>query len=72
MSRVLTGRIRRVGNSLAVIVPRELLKEAGAKEGDKVRLSLSIPTASRDTALEAIAGLDAGKTAFRRETRDRY
>jgi len=72
MSRVLTGRIRRVGNSMAVIVPKELLNEAGAKEGDRVRLSMAIPTSSRDSALEGIAGVDVGKKPFRREKRDRY
>jgi antitoxin component of MazEF toxin-antitoxin module len=72
MSRVLSGRIRKVGNSLAVIIPKGLLDEAGAKEGDTVRLSLAIPISRRDSALEAIAGLDRGKRAFRREKLDRY
>jgi len=72
MSRVLSGRIRKVGNSLAVIIPKGLLDEAGAKEGDRVRLSLAITTPRRDSALEAIAGLDRGKRAFRREKLDRY
>ena len=72
MSKVLTGRIRKVGNSLAVIIPKELLEEAGAREGDRVKLSLAIPTSRRDSALEAIAGLDRGKRAFEREKRDRY
>jgi antitoxin component of MazEF toxin-antitoxin module len=72
MSKVLSGRIRKVGNSLAVIIPKGLLDEAGAKEGDMVRLSLAIPISRRDSALEAIAGLDRGKRAFRREKLDRY
>jgi len=72
MSRVLSGRIRKVGNSLAVIIPKGLLDEAGAKEGDRVRLSLAITTPRRNSALEAIAGLDRGKRAFRREKLDRY
>src|SRR2546426_12432528 len=58
MSRVLSGRIRKMGNSLAVIIPKGLLDEAGAKEGDTVRLSLAIPTSRRDSALEAAAGVD--------------
>jgi len=72
MSRVLSGRIRKVGNSLAVIIPKGLLDEAGAKEGDMVRLSLAIPTSRRDSALEAVAGVDRGRRAFRREKLDRY
>ncbi len=57
---------------MAVIIPKGLLDEAGAKEGDRVRLSLAITTPRRDSALEAIAGLDRGKRAFRREKLDRY
>ena len=72
MSRVLSGRIRRVGNSLAVIIPKGLLDEAGAKEGDMVRLSIAIPTSRRDSALEAVAGVDRGRRAFRRKKLDRY
>ena len=68
----MTGRIRRVGNSLAVIIPKELLDESGAREGDNVRLSLAIPASRRESTLRAIAGLDKGKKAFRREKRDRY
>jgi len=60
-----------MGNSLAVIIPKGLL-EAGAKEGDTVRLSIAIPTCRRDSALEAIAGVDGGRRAFRREKLDRY
>jgi len=68
----LSGRIRKVGNSLAVIIPKELLDEAGAGEGDRIRLSLTFPATKRDSALEAVAGIDRGKSAFRRERRDRY
>lgn len=72
MSKVLTGRIRKVGNSMAVIIPKELLEEAGAKEGDSIRLSVAIPPSRRESTLRAIAGLDRGKSAFRREKTDRY
>ena len=64
MSRVLSGRIRKVGNSLAVIIPKGLLDEAGAKEGDTVRLSIAIPTSRRDSALEAVAGVDRENGLF--------
>jgi len=72
MSKVLSGRIRRVGNSPAVIIPKGLLDEAGAKEGDTARLSLAIPTSRRDSTLEAVAGVDRGRRAFRRKKLDRY
>ncbi len=57
---------------MAVIIPKKLLDESGAKEGDKVKLSLAIPTSTRDAVLESLAGLDKGAKRFRREKRDRY
>ncbi len=72
MSRVLTGKVRRVGNSMAVIIPKELLEESGAREGDTIKLSLAIPKSRRETALESIAGLDRKARPFKREKRDRF
>jgi len=68
----LSARIRRVGNSLAVIIPKELLDEAGANEGDMISLSLSIPTSKRNSALMAAAGIDKRKRHFQRKATDRY
>jgi len=72
MSRVLTGKIRRVGNSMAVIIPKELLEASGASEGDTIKLSLSIPTSRRGNTLESIASLDRKALPFAREKRDRF
>jgi len=72
MSRVLTAKIRRVGNSMAVIIPKELLDEAGASEGDTIRVSLAIPKSIRDSSLESIAGVDRKSKPFMREKRDRF
>jgi antitoxin component of MazEF toxin-antitoxin module len=72
MSRVLTGKVRRVGNSMAVIIPKELLEESGASEGDTIKLSLAIPKSIRETVLESIAGLDRKARPFAREKRDRF
>ena len=72
MSRVFTGKVRRVGNSMAVIIPKELLEELGAGEGDPIKLSLAIPTSARDRVLEGIAGLNRKAQPFSREKRDRF
>ena len=72
MSRVLTGKVRRVGNSMAVIIPKELLEESGASEGDMIKLSLAIPKAARETRLESIAGIDRKARPFVREKQDRF
>lgn len=71
MSQVFEGKVRRLGNSMAVIIPKEVLDEAGVKEGDLVKLSLSIPKSRRREVLMKIAGVDSLAEPFRREKRDR-
>ena len=53
---------------MAVIIPKELLEESGASEGDTIKLSLAIPKSTREMALESIAGLDRKARPFARET----
>ena len=72
MSKVFEGRIRRLGNSMAVIIPKEVLEEAGAKEGDVVKLSLPIPKSKRKEVLRKIAGVDSLAEPFIREKRDKF
>ena len=67
----MTGKLRRVGNSVAVIVPKELLEESGAREGDEVTLAITIPRRAREKYLEQIIGIDKGKKPFHRERNDR-
>jgi len=57
---------------MAVIIPKEILEEAGAKEGDVVKLSLPIPKSRRKEVLRRIAGIDSHAEPFIREKRDRF
>ncbi|MCP8313064.1 MAG: AbrB/MazE/SpoVT family DNA-binding domain-containing protein [archaeon] len=72
MSKVFEGRIRRLGNSMAVIIPKEVLEEAGVKEGDVLKLSLPITKSRRKEVLRRIAGIDSLAEPFIREKRDRF
>lgn len=72
MSTVFEGKIRRLGNSMAVIIPKEIIREVGAKEGDLLKLSLPISKSRRRAALGKIAGIDAHADSFTREKRDRF
>jgi antitoxin component of MazEF toxin-antitoxin module len=72
MSTVFEGKVRRLGNSMAVIIPKEILEETGAKEGDVVKLSVWIPKQRRKEAFRKIAGIDAGSRPFAREKSDRF
>jgi antitoxin component of MazEF toxin-antitoxin module len=71
MSTVFEGKIRRLGNSMAVIIPKEILEETGAKEGDVMKLSVPIPRQRRNAVIRKIAGIDARSEPFTREKRDR-
>jgi antitoxin component of MazEF toxin-antitoxin module len=71
MSQVFEGKVRRLGNSMAVIIPKEVLDEAGVKEGDLVKLSLPIPKSRRREVLMRAAGVDSLSEPFMREKRDR-
>ena len=71
MSTVFEGRIRRLGNSLAVIIPKEILDETGAREGDTLKLSLLVPSEKRKEAFRKMAGIDEGASRFERDKRDR-
>ncbi len=57
---------------MAVIIPKEILEEAGAKEGDVVKLSLPIPKSKRREVLRRIAGIDSQAEQFIREKRERF
>jgi antitoxin component of MazEF toxin-antitoxin module len=71
MSTVFEGKVRRLGNSMAVIIPKEILEETGVREGDVVKLSVPIPQRRRDEVLKKMAGIDAGSRPFAREKGDR-
>lgn len=64
--------MRRLGNSMAVIIPKEVIEETGAREGDVVKLSLAIPRARREEVLNKLAGIDSQAEPFIREKRDRF
>ncbi len=71
MSTVFEGKLRRVGNSMAVIIPKGVLDETGAREGDVVKLSVPIPKQKRSAAIKKMAGTDAHSKPFVRDKSDR-
>ena len=71
MAQVFEGKVRRLGNSMAVIIPSDVLSEAGVHEGDVLRLAIPIPVARRKRVWKKVAGIDRGAPAFSREGRDR-
>lgn len=72
MARVFEAKVRRLGNSLAVIVPDSVAKEAGAHEGDKVKVSVltTRSSASKKSFIDFV-GIDFGAKKFQRDERAR-
>lgn len=71
MSTVFEGKVRRLGNSMAVIIPKEILEETGTKEGDTLKLAIPIPKKKREAAFRKMVGVDRGAQPFQRDERDR-
>jgi antitoxin component of MazEF toxin-antitoxin module len=71
MSTIFEAKVRQLGNSMAVIIPKDVLDETGAKEGDTLKLSLVIPKQRRKESLRKMAGITADSKPFVRERQDR-
>ena len=73
MTTVFEGKVRRVGNSLAVIIPKEILDEAGAGEGEDIKVSILSKQAQRKKGetIERIAGIHHDTKPFVRDRSDR-
>jgi antitoxin component of MazEF toxin-antitoxin module len=67
-----TGRLRRVGNSLSILVPKKTLDEMHVGEGDEIEIALLPLRNERRRRLDAVVGSLPGLTAFHRERKDRY
>ena len=72
MTTVFNAKVRKLGDSLAIIVPKKIAKEIGAKSGDKVKVSLLKTEAEARSVLDKVAGIDTGTAKpFVRNRRDR-
>lgn len=73
MAEVFEAKLRKVGNSLGVIIPKEVIEAAGLKEGDTIQISIiSSHLEDRNRILRSIAGTCKGAEPFEREKEDRY
>ena len=73
MAEVFEAKLRRIGNSLGIIIPKEIIETAGLKEGDIIQVSIiSSHLENRGRILRSIAGTCKGAEPFKREKEDRY
>ncbi len=69
---IFRGKLRRVGNSLSIIVPQKALEGLNKKEGDELDVGL-FPTANeRRARLKAIVGKMPGLRPYQRDRKDRF
>ena len=73
MSEVFEEKVRKVGNSLGIIIPHELAEEGGFAVGDTI--CVTIPNTDAQTRLRklrALVGIAPGLPPFKREKEDRF
>lgn len=66
------GRLRRVGNSLSILVPKKALEQLHVGEGDEVEVALLPSPQRRRQRLRDAVGSVPGLAPFQRERQDRY
>lgn len=71
MARTFKTKLRRLGNSLGVIVPKEVVDEAKAKEGDIIEVTIPPALERRKAWFRKYGGIDKGAGPFERDRRDR-
>ncbi len=72
MSVLFDTKVRRIGNSLGVIIPRRCIDELGLTDGDNVSVAIpSVKLARRNSLLLELAGIDKDAEPFSREKEDR-
>ena len=73
MSEVFDAMLRRIGNSMGVIIPKEIIETLGCRRGDTIHISVtSSDIGSRNRKIREMAGVYRGKKEFEREKGDRY
>ena len=66
---VIETRLRKIGTSWGVILPREALKERNIREGESI--SVILPQKKKLALLEKVFGSAKGAKAFIRDRKDR-
>jgi hypothetical protein len=66
------ARLRRVGNSLSILVPKKTLDELHVGEGDEVEVALLPAQAPGRSRLDGMIGIAPGLGPFVRDRDDKY
>ena len=69
MEQIFKVKIRRIGSSVGVLIPKRMIKQNKIKMGDEVEMVLL--KKNRIDAIEKAMGIAKGAGPFRRENSDR-
>ncbi len=72
MTEVFRTKLRRVGNSLGITIPLDVIHKLGFHKDDVVDVAIPPKREVKNRTIMEIAGIDAGKSAFKRDRGDRY
>ena len=73
MTKVFEAKVRRIGNSLGVIIPSDIIEEMGFHKGDIIHVAIPpSELGKRNELFKMLAGIDKGKLPFKRDKGDRY
>ena len=73
MTEVFEAKLRKVGNSLGVIIPAKVIEELHFHQGDVIHLAIPpSDNGKRNELIIDLAGIDSGKPSFKRGKRDRF
>lgn len=73
MVEVFEARLRKIGNSLGILVPSHIIEILGFQKGDIIQVAIPpSETLKRNELLLELTGVDKKKASFKREKEDRY
>jgi len=73
MVEVFEARLRKIGNSLGILVPSNIIEGLGFHKGDFIHVAIPPSgTIKRNELLLELTGIDKKKSSFKREKEDRY
>ena len=69
MSEVFKSKVRSIGTSLGVLIPKEIVKGESIKEGEEIEIGILRKNLK---LINEAFGIDEGTKKFEREHRDRF
>jgi putative addiction module antidote len=72
MSEAFKAKVRKIGNAMGVIIPKDVLKKIHVVEGDEIQVLIPISKPVRLKALKNITGRYRDAIPFTRALDDRY